>query len=396
MQLHEYQTKRLYAQYKLPVAMGQVATSPQEAYSVAKLLGGRVVVKAQVFSAGRGRGKAGGISLAETPDQARDKAEQILGMTIDGLTVHKVLVDPAADVAHEMTVILSVDYEEGCPLISVSAKTFEPEQGKHGDPSLQASAWINPFLGLCRHQVHYLANAIRLPYEYWSTFTQICQNFYQCFAQNDAIYAELRPLAITSENKLTVIDGKMIIDQHAMFRHADLADMRDLLAEHPDERRAREAGLNYVLLEGDVACMVNGAGLAMAVMDTIADRAAGVANVQGPACFLDLSGGARADQVVAGLRIMSANPRIISVVCAIFGGVTRVDEVAQGIVAYVQQSTGRKLPIVVRMVGTQSEHGLNLLYEANLQGIFYAQTVREACDLAIRIAAQSKTTEPSV
>jgi succinyl-CoA synthetase beta subunit len=250
--LHEYQSKNLFAQNGIPTPKGKVATSPQEAYDIARELGGAVVIKAQVLTGGRG--KAGGVKLAKTPDEAREVAEKILGMDIKGLTVHKVLIDPGADIKQELYLGVINDRAARKPLIMASAAGgMDIEQVNRETPEKIIREHIDPFLGLRDYQTRNLASGIQLPREFWRQFGEISQNLFRVFQRYDATLAEINPLAVVGGgggNTLMALDGKITVDDSALYRLPEIAEMRDLQAEPPEETRAREAGLSYIKLHG--------------------------------------------------------------------------------------------------------------------------------------------------
>lgn len=359
MKLHEYQSKRLFARYGIPIPQGEVATTPAEAGAIAARLGKPVVVKSQVLVGGRG--KAGGIKLARNPSEAERVAGQILGMDIKGLTVNKVLLDEAADIAREIYLGVVVDRAAQRPVMMASSEGgVEIEEVARVAPEKIYRAYVDPFLGLQPYQARELAFGIGVDKALVRDFAAIAQGLYQAFLESDASLAEINPLVVTAEGKLLAVDGKMVLDDNGLFRHPTLADMRDLDEEDPTEREARENGLSYVKLDGSVGCMVNGAGLAMATMDIIKlfDGA--------PANFLDIGGGARADKVTAALRIILSDPNVKAVLFNIFGGITRCDEVAKGILAALEEIEPT-VPMVVRLVGTNEEEGRSLLADANME-----------------------------
>ncbi len=389
MNLHEYQSKNLFAQFDIPTPKGKVVTSPQEAYDFAKERGGPVVVKAQVLTGGRG--KAGGVKLARTPDEAREYADQILGMSIKGLIVHKALIDPAADIKQEIYISVTNDWAAGKPLMMASAAGgMDIEQVNRETPEKIIREHIDPFLGLRDYQARNLASSIRLPREHWKAFTDIARNLFRCFEDLDATLAEINPLVITGAGTLLAVDGKITIDDNALFRHPDLAEMRDLQAEPGEETRAREAGLSYVKLDGDIGCMVNGAGLAMTTMDMTSDIAAKLGiEGSGPANFLDIGGGAKADKVAAALRIILSEPKVKAVLLNIFGGITRGDEVARGILQALDEVKAQ-VPMVVRLAGTNAAEGRQIIDDAHLPNIQSATTLLDAAQKAILAAQAAK------
>ena len=381
MNLHEYQSKRRFAKYGIPVLPGDVASTPEEARQIAREIGGTVVVKAQVLVGGRG--KAGGVKLAQNPDEAEERARQILGMSIKGHIVHKVLIDPAANIVNEIYLGITNDRQTGCAvMMSSSEGGVEIEQVAHENPNAIIREQISPSLGLRDYQARNIANAINLPREHWTVFTAIAQALYRCYSESDATLAEINPLVITGDGVLLALDGKMIIDDNALFRQKELGEMRDTSAEPEAERIARQAGLTYVKLPGQIGCMVNGAGLAMTTMDMI--KLYGGEGV-GPANFLDIGGGAQADRVAAALRIILSDPNVKAILFNIFGGITRGDEVAHGILQALDE-VKTDLPMIIRLAGTNSEEGLAIIREAHLSNIHSAATLTEGAKKAIAAA----------
>ncbi len=388
MNLHEYQSKNLFARFGIPTPRGKVVTSPQEAYDVAKEIGGPVVVKAQVLTGGRG--KAGGVKLARTPDEARSHADAILGMNIKGLIVHKALVDPASDIKQEIYLSVTNDRAARKPLMMASAAGgMDIEQVNRESPEKIIREHIDPFLMLRDYQARNLASSIRLPREHWKAFADIARNLFRCFEECDATLAEINPLVITGSGTLMALDGKMTIDDNALFRRPDLAEMRDLQAEPGEETRAREAGLSYVKLDGDIGCMVNGAGLAMTTMDITSDIAAKLGiEGSGPANFLDIGGGASAEKVAAAMRIILSEPKVKAVLLNIFGGITRCDEVARGILQALDE-VKTNVPLVVRLVGTNAAEGRQIIDGANIPNMQSAATLVDAAEKAVLAAKEA-------
>lgn len=382
MKLHEYQTKRIFAQYGIPVGIGDVAATPAEARAIAETLGGPAVVKAQVLVGGRG--KAGGIKVGRTPDAVEEAASRILGMEIKGIPVKKVLIDPAADIKAEIYLGMILDRAQRRVVVMASSEGgVDIEEVAATMPEKIVQLPIDPCLGLKEYQAREIATGIGLPKELMGSFAQVCQGLYAAFMGCDASLAEINPLAIVDEGRLVALDGKMVLDDSALFRHPELAAMRDEDEETPEERTAREAGLSYVKLDGEIGCMVNGAGLAMATMDII--KLYGGA----PANFLDIGGGARADKVATALEIILSDPNVKAVLFNIFGGITRCDEVARGILlALAELPTG--VPMVVRLVGTNDEEGRAILREANMAT---GETLMEAAQLAVAQAAKRSADE---
>jgi succinyl-CoA synthetase beta subunit len=376
--LHEYQSKLRFAEFGSPVPKGKVAPSPQQAYEIAKEIGGPVVVKAQVLTGGRG--KAGGVKLAKTPKEAQDHADAILGMDIKGHKVLKVLIDPASEIKSEIYLGVTNDRAARKPLIMASAEGgVEIEEVNRVSPEKIIREHVDPFLGLRDYQVRNLAYGIDLPRELWKPFMVIARNLYRCYAESDATLAEINPLIIDGSGNLLAVDGKMSIDDNALYRHTDLAEMRDTSAEPAAETQARAAGLSYIKLDGQIGCMVNGAGLAMTTMD--------MTKLFGgsPANFLDIGGGAKAETVAAALRIILADPNVKAVLFNIFGGITRCDEVAIGILAALKD-VQTDLPMVVRLVGTNEVEGRRLLDEAKLPNMITASTLAEAARKSVEAA----------
>lgn len=381
MNLHEYQAKEQFAKYGIPVQTGRVASTAEAAYNIARDLNVPVVVKAQVLVGGRG--KAGGIKLAQTPDEAREKAKDILGMDIKGHTVRKVLVVPAANIAKEIYLSITNDRAAGTPLLMASAEGgVEIEIVAKENPKAIIRQHIDPFLGLREYQARDVAAAMGLAREHWRTFAKIAMNLYACFVGSDAVLAEINPLVINDHNELLALDGKMIIDDNALFRQATLEEQRDVSDDPPEVVHARDAGLSYVKLDGNIGCMVNGAGLAMTTMDMT--KLYGGENY-GPANFLDIGGGAQADKVAMALRIILSDPQVKSVLFNIFGGITRGDEVARGILQALDEVPSQ-IPMIVRLNGTNAEEGRRIIEDANLPNVRYASTLTEAAQLAVQAA----------
>ncbi len=377
MKLHEYQSKRLFARYGIPIPDGDVATTPAEARQIAKRLGGPVVVKSQVLVGGRG--KAGGIKLARTPDEAEALAEQILGMEIKGLPVRKVLVDQAADIQQEIYLGITVDRAARRPVMMASSEGgVEIEEVAKATPEKIVKVHVDPFLGLRDYQARQLALGIGLGREQFRPFSAIASGLYRTFVETDASLAEINPLVVQGDGSLLAVDGKIVLDDNALFRHPDLAEMRDLDEETEAEREARQAGLSYVSLDGEIGCMVNGAGLAMATMDLTKYYGGSPAN------FLDIGGGAKADKVAAALRIILSDPKVKAVLFNIFGGITRCDEVARGILTALEE-VKPDVPMVARLVGTNEEEGRALL-EASPYQLITASTLSEAAQKAVAAA----------
>jgi succinyl-CoA synthetase beta subunit len=375
MKLHEYQSKQIFSKYGIPIPKGKVATTADEARTIAIELGGRVVIKSQVLVGGRG--KAGGIRLAKDPREAEDIAAQILAMEIKGLPVRKILVDEAANISKEIYLGITNDRAARRPvLMASSAGGVEIEEVARTTPEKIIKAHIDPLLGLKDYQTRNIAIGIDLPKQHWKLFNLIANGLWKAYQACDATLAEINPLVITEDNQLIALDGKMLIDDNALFRHADLADLRDLDVEAPAEVEARKYGLTYIKLDGNIGCMVNGAGLAMTTMDII--------KLFGgePANFLDIGGGAGSDKVAAAIRIILTDPNVCAVLFNIFGGITRGDEVARGILSALDE-VKTNIPMVIRLVGTNAEEGRKMLSDAKM---ITAETLADAAEKAVAAA----------
>jgi succinyl-CoA synthetase beta subunit len=379
MKLHEYQAKQVFAGFGIPIPRGRVASTASEAKSIAQELGGRVVVKSQVLVGGRG--KAGGIRLASSPSETEEVATQILAMRVKGLPVRRVLVDEAAAIAEEIYLGVTNDRVARAPVMIASSEGgVEIEEVARTLPGRLFRITIDPLLGLREYQARYLAASIELERELWRDFITIAQGLFRAFQGSDATLAEINPLVITDERRLLALDAKMVVDDNALFRHAELAEKRDFDEDDSAEREARKYGLSYVKLDGNIGCMVNGAGLAMASMDVI--------KLFGgePANFLDIGGGASSDKVAAALEIILADPNVRAVMFNIFGGITRCDEVARGILIALE-GVSRKVPMVVRLTGTNETEGQRLLSEANMAT---AGSLSEAAEKAVALARERR------
>lgn len=375
MKLHEYQSKQMFHKYGVPIPKGRVAATAMEAREIAEELGGTVVVKSQVLVGGRG--KAGGIRLAKSPQEAYEMASRILGMEIKGLPVRKVLVDEAADIKQEIYLGVTNDRAARKPVLMASAAGgIDIEEVARTTPEKIIKVHIDPLLGLRDYQARDLAAGIDLPREHWKVFSQICTGLWRTYSENDATLAEINPLIISGDNRLIAVDGKIDLDDNSLFRHPDLAEMRDLDVEAPAEIEARKYGLSFIKLDGSIGCMVNGAGLAMATMDIV--KYFGGA----PANFLDIGGGASAEKVTAALRLILADPNVKAVLYNIFGGITRGDEVARGILAALDEIK-TDVPMVIRLVGTNAEEGRLLLANANM---ITAKTLADAAQKSVAAA----------
>lgn len=380
MDLYEYQAKELFARFGIPVPQGEVASSPSEAREIAARLGGPVAVKAQVLAGGRGR--AGGIAIAPGPQHAEEAAGRILGMTIRGLAVRRVLVEQAAHIAQELYLGFTIDRAARRIVVMASSQGgVDVEEVAWRSPASIVRLSLDPFLGLRDFQARALAFRLGLEGGLVQEFVAIAHSLCRAFRECDATLAEINPLAITSEGKILAVDAKLVLDDNALFRHPELAQMREA-AEEVAEREAREKGLSYIRLEGNIGCLVNGAGLAMTTMDLI--------KLYGgePANFLDIGGGAPLERIRAALDIILRDQRVRAVLVNIFGGLTRCDEVARGLLEAMAKG-GPSVPMVVRLVGTNVEEGRALLAGS---GVYAVQSLTQAAELAVNL---TKGTPPS-
>lgn len=379
MKLHEYQARELLERYGIPVTGGGVATTPEEARRIAEEIGLPVVVKAQVFVGGRG--KAGGVKLAQTPDEAEAVAQQILGMHIKGLKVEKVLVAEAVSYQKEIYIGAVLDRgTKSVVMISSAEGGVEIEEVAASNPDAIIKMPADSRLGLLEFQARELAFSIGLTDgKQARQFAQIANALNHVFVENDASLVEINPLVIRDDGTLQALDSKVLIDESALFRHSDLVAIRDLSDEPEAERKAREAGITFIKLDGNIGCMVNGAGLAMATMDVI--------KLYGgePANFLDIGGGAGKEKVKAAFEIILDDPNVQSVLINIFGGITRVDEVARGIISALQE-VKTDIPIIARLVGTNEAEGRALLEDSPL---IPAMTLAEGAQKAVDATKKS-------
>jgi len=378
MKLHEYQSKLIFSMQGIPIPQGRLASTPGEARQIADEIGLPVVLKAQVLSGGRG--KAGGIRLVKTQEEVQTEASRILNSTIKDIPVRKLLVDKAAEIRQEIYLGIINDRAQGQPVILACGDGgVEIEIIAQNSPERIIKSSIDPLIGLRDYQVRDLAVEIDIQREYWREFHQIAMGLWRVFYSCDATLAEINPLVITKAGQLLAVDGKLSIDDNALIRQRDFLELRDLSAESPEEAEARKFDLSYVKLSGNIGCLVNGAGLAMATMDSI-QRCGGE-----PANFLDIGGGANSEKVKAALKIILSDPNVSSILINIFGGITRCDEVAEGILSALRE-TKIRVPLIVRLVGTNSDLGKKILQD---QDQITASTLYEAAQLAVA-SAQGK------
>jgi succinyl-CoA synthetase beta subunit len=386
MKIHEYQAKQILARYGVRIPRGEIAYSKDEARRVAEKLGGTVVVKAQIHAGGRGKG--GGVKVAKSAEQAEQLAEQMLGMTLvthqtgpEGRKVQKVYVEEGLDIRRELYLGIVIDRQTGKVVFMASAAggmEIEEVAAKHPESILRE--YITPGLGLQSFQARKLAFGLGLAPELINDAVQFMTALYRAFEETDASLVEINPFLVTGDNKVFALDAKMNFDDNALYRHKDIKELRDLNEEEPLEIEASKFGLNYIKLDGNVACMVNGAGLAMATMDII--KLAGGS----PANFLDVGGGASAQQVESAFRILLSDQSVKAVLINIFGGIMRCDVVASGVVQ-AARNIGVKVPIVVRLEGTNVEQGQEILRTSGLNFIV-VDGMKEAAEKVVAAAGK--------
>ena len=379
MNLHEYQARALLKGAGIPVPDGEVARTPEQAYEIAKRLGGRTVIKAQVHAGGRG--KAGGVKLAKDAKEAKAKAGEIIGMTIKGLRVNQVLVVPAADIASESYVGVIVDRASQRPVLMVSpAGGVDIEEVAAKTPEKIFRTAVDPRYGLLAHQAMALGFKLYRDVGLVRQAAAIMQQLYRAFWQAGASLVEINPLITTPDGKVVALDAKLVVDDNELERHPEIAALRDSTAEAPAEVTARDAGLSYIKLEGNVGCCVNGAGLAMATMDLVKYYGGEPAN------FLDIGGSSNPQKVVSALKIITADPNVKSILFNIFGGITRCDDVANGIVTATKQLKLDR-PVVIRLTGTNEALAVKILEEAGFSALTdMDDAVRRAVERATEAA----------
>jgi succinyl-CoA synthetase beta subunit len=385
VKIHEYQGKAILARHGVPVPRGEVAFSVEEAGAVARRLGGGVtVVKAQIHAGGRGKG--GGVKVVKDAAAAEDIAKQILGMTLvthqtgpEGRKVERLLIEEGMKIAKELYLGLLIDRAAGCPVMMASAEGgMDIEEVAEKNPDAIKKVAISPITGLTGFQARQLAFGIGLAPEHVNKAVKVMQQIYETFVTTDASLIEINPLIVTEGGDVIALDAKVTFDDNALYRHQDFRDLRDLAEEDPLEIEASKFSLNYIRLDGTIGCMVNGAGLAMATMDIIK-----LAGGQ-PANFLDVGGGANAEQIKNAFRILMSDKNVKAVLINIFGGILRCDVLAQGVIAAVTE-LGVPVPIVIRMEGTNVEQGKAMLRESGLN-FTTADTMGEAADKVVALA----------
>ncbi len=387
MKIHEYQAKEILSRYGVPTPRGRVASTAAEARSIAEQIGARVVVKAQIHAGGRGKG--GGVKLASTPAEAESVASQILGMTLithqtgpEGRLVRKVLVEETLPIARELYAGIVLDRAQGLPVLMASAAGgMDIEEVAARTPELILKQSFDPGDGLLPFQARNLAFGIGLAGPAASAAAKLFQALARAWVETDASLAEINPLVVTEDQRVIALDAKFNFDDNALYRHPDIAALRDTNEEDPLEVEASKFGLNYIKLDGNVGCMVNGAGLAMATMDII--KYAGGS----PANFLDVGGGANQEQITNAFRILMSDSHVKAVLINIFGGILRCDTLASGVVAAARE-LDFKLPLVIRMEGTNVEEGRRILRESGLN-FTVADGMKDAAEKVVSLASQA-------
>jgi succinyl-CoA synthetase beta subunit len=386
MKIHEYQAKQILARYGVRIPRGERALSGDEARQAADRLGGTVVVKAQIHAGGRGKG--GGVKIAKSPEEAQEIAEQMLGMTLvthqtgpEGRKVQKVYIEEGLDIRRELYLGIVIDRQTGKVVFMASAAGgMDIEEVAAKNPEAILREYITPGLGLQPFQARKLAFGLGLGPELVQDTVQFMMALYRAFEDTDASLAEINPFLVTGDNKVYALDAKMNFDDNALYRHKDIRELRDLNEEEPLEIEASKFGLNYIKLDGNVACMVNGAGLAMATMDII--KLAGGS----PANFLDVGGGASAQQVENAFRILLSDQSVKGVLINIFGGIMRCDVVASGVVQ-AAKNLRVKVPVVVRLEGTNVEQGQEILRSSGLN-FTVADSMKDAAEKVVAAAGK--------
>jgi succinyl-CoA synthetase beta subunit len=390
LKIHEYQAKDILRRYGVATPRGQVTEDPAEAARICSELGGRCVVKAQIHAGGRGKG--GGVKLAKSPEEATELAGKILGMQLvthqtgpEGQLVRKVLIEETADIAQELYVSITLDRAQGKPVIMASAAGgMDIEEVAETHPEKIFRLAFDPHLGLLPFQGRAVAGGLGLKGATAGKAAKLIAGLVRAYSETDASLVEINPLMVTGGGEVMALDAKMTFDDNALFRHKDIAEMRDLAEENPMEVEASKFNLNYIKLDGNIACMVNGAGLAMATMDII--------KLYGgePANFLDVGGGATQEAVKNAFQLLVSDPECRAVLINIFGGIARTDRIARGVVGAIEELGNVKLPVVVRLEGTNVEEGRRILREASFKFIV-AEHMADAAEKVVA-AAGSKTT----
>ncbi|MBU6337921.1 MAG: ADP-forming succinate--CoA ligase subunit beta [Acidobacteria bacterium] len=378
MDLLEYQGKQLFARHEIPVPSGIPARTVDEAVAAAEKVGFPAVIKAQVKIGGRG--KAGGIKIAANADEARESAEAILGMDIRGFTVHELWVEEASDIASEYYASVIFDRSAKAPLVMLSTKGgMDIEAVAEEDPDAIATLHVDPLLGFQPYQGRRLAFEAGVDADVVRPVGEFLARLYDTFIAEEAMLVEVNPLIVTTDRQVRALDSKVTLDNNSLFRHKENAELRDPSAEDPQEEMAREAGLVYVKLDGDIGILGNGAGLVMSTLDVVTQFGGSPAN------FLDIGGGAKPEAITRAVEIICSNEKVTAVLFNIFGGITRCDDVASGLIDAFKSSPPT-VPMVVRLDGTNDEAGRKLLADADLPGLHSASTMDEAAEMVVALA----------
>ena len=378
MDLYEYQGKQLLARQGIPVPSGEVADTPEEARAAAERIAGRVVVKAQVQIGGRG--KAGGIKLADGPAEAEARAREILGLDIRGHVVRRLWIEAASDIAKEYYASVTFDRGEKAPLVMLSAVGgMDIEEVARTQPEALARLHVDPLTGFMAHHGRWLAYHAGIDAEAVRGTVDVLERLYRGFVDLDAMLMEINPLILTADGRVVALDAKVTLDNNALYRHPDLAEFRESVTEDPQERMAQERGVTYVKLDGDIGILGNGAGLVMSTLDVVA-LAGGR-----PANFLDAGGGSRAEEVVTALEVLLSDPKVKVLLINIFGGIIRGDEVAEGLITALGE-LGTTLPVVVRLDGTNEEEGRAIIAERAPSNVVVEATMLSAARRAVELA----------
>lgn len=380
MNTHEYQAREILAQYGIPFVVGRVAETPNEVLKAARELGGRVVVKAQVHAGGRG--KAGGVRMAHSAEEAAEHATQLLGSDLKGHPVRRVLVTQTVPIAREyyLGALLERGGQRGIRVMASSKGGIDIEEVAKTSPKDVVKVTADPLIGLSAYQSRDLALDLDLPRDQGRRFSAIARSLFEAFTECDCSLLELNPVALTFDGDMIALDARMVVDDNALFRHPDIAVLKDINEEAPVEVEAAEMGITYVKLDGDIGCVVNGTGLAMATMDMI--------QLYGgePANFLDFGGGPSVERVRSSLDLILEDKSVKAILVNIFGGITRCDIVAQALLDHIQEGKLGSMPLVVRLTGTNEAEGRELLANTDVR---LAHTMSEAAEMVVKVAKQA-------
>jgi len=381
LKLYEFQSKAYFADFGIPIPASHLVETPEQTVEAAKTLGGRVVLKAQVLASNRDR--VGGIRYADNPDDVYKHAQILLGSEIHGFTVQKLLVDEAIDIQERLYLAITNDRVSGRPVLIASTQggTYIEDIALQ-DPETVLWEHIDPLIGLRDYQIRRLCSNLNLPRDLWKDFHRITWGLYRCYTNCDATLVEINPLVITTEHTFIAVDGKLVVDDNALFRQPEIATLLQTNVGHRSEATALEAGLTYIKLAGQIGCMVNGAGMAMTVMDMIRRYSN---NQVGPANFLDIRGGATSERIATALDIILSDADVQTVLISIFGGITHCDVVARGIIAAVE-NINTTIPLVIRLKGTNAELARSLLQDSQLPHLIIGDSLMNTVHKAIMAA----------